>query len=216
MSDAWDAVKTKTGEAWDAVKTKVTEKVTAVIDEIQTVPTKAKNALAGIGGVLVNAGASLIQGLIDGIQSMIDDVQAKLGELTDILPDWKGPAEKDKVLLKPAGELIIKGFIAGLESRYKDVRSSLQGLTSDIAKDFDSGSSYRVGVTAELDSSSKGLSAIGGLTNKVSTAAAPAAVSGGNVRIDNITIPLEDLKQLNDLEGFLDMLRVRTRQGVIA
>lgn len=93
----------------------------------------AKAALSNMGSILVDAGKKLIQGLIDGIASMFGKVQGKLTELTDKLPDWKGPAEKDKTLLFNAGQLVIEGFTKGLESRYDAVRKSLGGLTDSVA-----------------------------------------------------------------------------------
>src|SRR5690606_9356599 len=56
-----------------------------------------------------------------------------LTSLTNLLPDWKGPAAKDRVLLTDAGQGVIDGFIRGLESRYGAVRRSLRNLTHEVA-----------------------------------------------------------------------------------
>lgn len=196
------------GNKWDDLKTTV-----------GSLGTKAVDAVGDLGNTLVKAGEALIGGFIQGILNKFNDVKGTLGSLTDKLKDWKGPAPLDRVLLTPAGQMVIDGFIKGLESRYQDVRTSLQGLTSDIASQFDNGSTYRIGIATELDTSSAGaLSAIRGLDAKVTTSAAVATDSdkGSSIHIDNITIPLDDLKQLNTLEEFMDMLRVRTRKGVAA
>jgi phage-related protein len=82
--------------------------------------------------VLLSAGRDLIDGLLAGITGAFGKVRDKLGELTGMLPDWKGPAPVDKVLLFDAGSLIIKGLINGMESQYDGVKKSLTGLTKDI------------------------------------------------------------------------------------
>ena len=202
---------------WEAIKTAAETQLKLLMTLFTELPGKIKGALAGAATMLTDTGKAIIQGLLDGIQAMWGAVESKLNALTDKLPDWKGPMPVDKVLLQPAGEAIIGGLIKGLESRYSDVRSSLNGLTSDIASSMSSGSDYRLGVAASLDTSGVNMSALGGLSATVgnSVASAPvAAPSEGNVQIDNITIPLDDLRQLKSLEEFLDMLRVRTRQGV--
>lgn len=130
---AWDDVKAKLSAAWDSIKTTVTTKVGEVVDLIRSLPGKAKDALSNIGSTLLQAGKNLIQGLIDGIQAKFQAVRDKLSSLTNLLPDWKGPADKDAVLLRSAGELVIAGFVDGMESRYGRVHSSLEGLSHDIA-----------------------------------------------------------------------------------
>ena len=64
---------------------------------------------------------------------MFGRVKESLTSLTNLLPSWKGPAERDKTLLVPAGRLIIGGLINSLESQYGAVRRSLTRLTGDIA-----------------------------------------------------------------------------------
>lgn len=217
LSSAWTTIKTAVSDAWDSVKSTIGTKITDVVDAVGKLPTKAKNALAGIGTVLIDAGKHLIQGFIDGISSMFDSVKNKLGDLTHKLTSWKGPESLDKVLLTPAGQMVIEGFVRGLESRYDVVRKSLNGLTDDVASQFDNGNQYKVGITTALDTSATDMSAVKGLSSKVNASiSSDSSADTGNVQIDNITIPLDDLEQLKTLEDFIDMLRVRIKQGTLA
>lgn len=88
---------------------------------------------ANAGSWLMNAGRRIIDGFIGGIRSMWNNVRSTLTSLTNLLPDWKGPAAKDRVLLTDAGQGVIDGFIRGLESRYGAVRRSLRNLTHEVA-----------------------------------------------------------------------------------
>jgi phage-related protein len=218
ISGAKDDIVAAAQLIWETMVTKTTTKIGELTKIFQDLPGKIKGFLAGAATLLTDIGGDIVQSLIDGVQAAFSKVKAKFKELTDLIPDWKGPRSRDKVLLTPVGDLIIESLIRGLESRYKDVHSSLKGLTNDIASSMDTGSNYRLGIAADLDTSSLNLSSVGSLSATVgaAVAAAPSGADSGNVRIDNITIPLEDLRQLKDLESFLDMLRVRTRKGVIA
>ena len=50
-----------------------------------------------------------------------------------MLPDWKGPADLDKVILRDSGRLVIQGFQRGLEDQYQNVRQSLGGFTASLS-----------------------------------------------------------------------------------
>lgn len=109
---------------------------------LASLPTLLVEALGDLGGLLFDAGASLLQGFLDGVGSMFESVKGKLGELTGLLPDWKGPPERDATLLRNAGELVIKGFLDGLESGYHDIEASLSGLTGGLTVSAMAGPSY--------------------------------------------------------------------------
>jgi cysteinyl-tRNA synthetase len=87
--------------------------------------------------VLLNAGKSLIQGLIDGITAKIGELRDKLQSVTKMIPDWKGPLDKDKVLLTPAGEALMEGLIAGIEKKKSKLQSVLEKITEHIKKKQD-------------------------------------------------------------------------------
>ncbi|MFE3004247.1 MULTISPECIES: hypothetical protein [unclassified Streptomyces] len=99
-----------------------------------SLPSIAQAAAGGLGSALVAAGASLISGLISGIQSKIGAVRAKLGELTSMIPDWKGPKRKDATLLTPAGKSIIQGLIDGIDASTAKLKSKLTSITNTIER----------------------------------------------------------------------------------
>ena len=132
-SAAWNGVKSATSAAWTAIKGAVSRGISSVVSLVKSLPGKAVSALGNVGSALASAGRSLIDGFISGIREKFDSVRSMLGNLTSLLPDWKGPAALDKVILRNNGRLVIGGFIDGLEDRYRDARSSLGGLTQSLA-----------------------------------------------------------------------------------
>lgn len=208
----WESIKTTIGDAAGKIKKAVSDKVDDVVSYMRDVPGKIKGALGDLGTLLYSAGASLIQGLIDGIQSKIGAVQSKLGDLTAMLPDWKGPAEKDARLLTPAGELIMQSLIDGFENKFDAVRKALTELTGDIVDTL--GTDVVMGVSAEATLTTASMARqITAATRENAAASSTPASTEPSITIGNITIPLEDLKQLKDLEDFMELLRVRTRMG---
>ncbi|WP_432006303.1 phage tail protein [Streptomyces parvus] len=169
FSAGWTSIRTTAATALSKLVTEIGKWLAKAVTAIGGLPEKAKSALGDLGSVLINAGKSLIKGLISGITSMFGSVKSKLGELTGKLTDWKGPESLDRVLLVNAGQLVINGFIKGLESRYDAVRRSLAGLTDDVA-----GTEFGIGQ----------VSASGGLTAAVNGALATAG-AGGSTRVLN-------------------------------
>jgi hypothetical protein len=90
------------------------------------------NTFKNAGNWLWDSGKNIIDGLINGIKSKIDTVKNTLGDLTNLLPSWKGPATKDKIILQQSGEMVMGGFIKGLESMYGKAQASLGGFTGNL------------------------------------------------------------------------------------
>lgn len=118
---------------WDTIKNAFSNGVSAAVGFVRELPGKILSALGNFGSLLVDAGASLIRGFINGIKNAFGAVKDTLGDLTSKLTSWKGPPAKDRVLLWGAGQMVIGGFINGMESQYGAVRGSLAGLTNGIA-----------------------------------------------------------------------------------
>lgn len=112
--------------------TAVGDKIRGALTIIGQLPGKAVSALGNLGSLLYNAGSSIIQGLIDGVTSKVSALTSKLSSITKLIPDWKGPLDKDKVLLKPAGIAIMEGLISGIDSRKQKLTGVLAKLTAFI------------------------------------------------------------------------------------
>lgn len=93
---------------------------------------KIRGFFAGAKGWLAAAGRNIIDGLIGAVTSKFDSVRRKFQELTALIPNWKGPAARDKGLLKGAANLIMDGFGDQLEARFGGIQSSLSGFTGSL------------------------------------------------------------------------------------
>jgi len=132
VTGAWNAVRNGTINAWNNVRNAVGGGVDGVVSFVRSLPGKILSALGNMGSLLWNAGKSVIDGFINGIKSAFNTVRSTLSNLTGMLPDWKGPAERDAVILRNAGRLVMQGFENGLVSKFGDIRDTLGGLTSQI------------------------------------------------------------------------------------
>lgn len=123
------------GAAWTGMK----DFLVAMILESGSIETWFQNLpgemikwLGSLGGVLIGAGENLIIGLINGIENQVGNLESYLGSITDILPDWKGPAARDAMILYESGQLVMQGFIDGAESKYTSVASSFDKFTNSL------------------------------------------------------------------------------------
>jgi phage-related minor tail protein len=149
-SAAWDAVKGVVSGAIDGVlgfvqrlaaipgqvagwfgaaKDGALRALDSLVGFVGGIPGRISGALGDLGSLLVNAGRQLIEGLLRGITDAFRKVKDTLGRLTSMLPDWKGPADKDAKLLYGAGKLVMGGFERGLRDSFGDVKSTLSDAT---------------------------------------------------------------------------------------
>lgn len=106
--------------------------VSKAIAFVQTLPGKITGIFSSAGSWLVNAGSQILSGLLSGLKSMLPSVSGFLNRVTDMIPDWKGPAERDETLLVNAGELVMGGFQKGLTNMFPAVKTTLTDFTTDI------------------------------------------------------------------------------------
>lgn len=100
---------------------------------ISTVKNGITGAFSGAANWLRDAGRRIIDGLISGIRAGFDRVRSTLGSLTSMLPDWKGPAEVDRRILRDSGRLVMQGFGLGIEDERRSIQRQLQTFTGDLA-----------------------------------------------------------------------------------
>lgn len=104
-----------------------------ILDWLGSIPGKILDAWSDAGEWLLGIGGDIIDGLIDGLKGGFQNVKDALGSLTDMLPDWKGPAQVDARLLTDNGRLIMQSLIDGFRDETPAVKAQLQGLTSSLA-----------------------------------------------------------------------------------
>jgi hypothetical protein len=134
LSGAWQAMRAVVSLAWDGIKAAISRGISAATGLVKSLPSKIKAALGNLGSLLLSAGAAIIQGLIDGVQSKIGALTSKLGEVTRLIPKFKGPLDKDKILLKPAGVAIMEGLIRAIDSKKHDLGKVLGSVTDFVKR----------------------------------------------------------------------------------
>ena len=148
---AWDWVWEKAkavfswlGGAYQSVKGFITNPVSSavksvvgffgdVITRVKQIPGQITGAFSSAGSLLAGIGRKIIDGLINGIQDKFNALRSKLGEVTNLIPSWKGPEDKDKNLLRPAGRLIMGGLQQGIDESLPSLQAQLGGITVNIA-----------------------------------------------------------------------------------
>lgn len=101
------------------------------------IPNAICGVFAGAGSWLWNAGASIINGLLNGLKAAFGKVKSFVSGIGDWIVKHKGPLSYDKVMLKPAGLAIMQGFDKSLKAGWKDVQRTVNGMNAQINGGFD-------------------------------------------------------------------------------
>lgn len=101
------------------------------------IPNAICGVFAGAGAWLWNAGASIINGLLNGLKAAFGRVKSFVSGIGDWIVRHKGPLSYDKVMLKPAGLAIMRGFDKSLKAGWKDVQRTVNGMNAQINGGFD-------------------------------------------------------------------------------
>lgn len=101
------------------------------------IPNAICGVFAGAGAWLWNAGASIINGLLNGLKAAFGRVKSFVSGIGDWIVRHKGPLSYDKVMLKPAGQAIMQGFDKSLKAGWKDVQRTVNGMNAQINGGFD-------------------------------------------------------------------------------
>lgn len=191
LGGMYAAVRAPVVNAFTSMKNAAVDKAVSLVNWVRGLPGRVRSGLGNIGSLLWNAGSSVISGFINGIKSKIGAVKDTLGDLTSKLTSWKGPADVDARILRPAGRLVIGGFQDGIADQIPALRSQLQGLTGAVP-----------GIVMQAQA--------GGPAPSVGMAAALGAASGNGVTrvIVDVRGADEDWKRL-----FRKIIRVDGRDG---
>lgn len=135
FSQAWQIAKDAIKRAIDKVTQFIQDWVEGVVGDLQTLPQRAQDALAGIGTALYQKGRDLVQGLINGIQSQIASLAATAAKMADIVTG--GLASKLDIhspsrVMMAMGEDTMAGFTMGLKDGVPGLEKELQSIGSMV------------------------------------------------------------------------------------
>lgn len=173
------------------------------VSAIRNLASDVLGALRGLvgsaAGVAREIGSAIISGLTGAINDGFGAVKGTLGGLTDMIPDWKGPEERDRKLLAPAGEVIMDGLVRSMTAGAGDVRALLRGLTGDIG-------SADIAGFATSPAFMGGTAPVSGMGR-----AGTADPAGSGLYIENLTLDLTSVEELVEAAAFVrDMNRARS------
>ena len=130
ISNAWNAIKSATSAIFGALKGIISGAIDDALGVINGLRETITGIFSGAAGWLIDAGANIIQGLIDGIASKIQAVTDIINSVTDKVakflpgsPVKEGPL---KVLNNGyAGKQIVEMMISGIEDMAAPLASAL-------------------------------------------------------------------------------------------
>lgn len=123
--------------AWDSFSRIAHGVVQGVLDFLGGIGSAIIGIFAGAGTWLRNAGASIINGLLNGLRAAFGKVKSFVSGIGDWIVKHKGPLSYDKVMLKPAGLAIMQGFDKSLKAGWKDVQKTVNGMNAQINGGFE-------------------------------------------------------------------------------
>lgn len=124
-------------QAWNGFMQAVHGAVQGVLGFLGGIGNAIRGVFAGAGAWLLNAGASIINGLLNGLKAAFGRVKSFVSGIGDWIVKHKGPLSYDKVMLKPAGLAIMQGFDKSLKAGWKDVQRTVNGMNAQINGGFD-------------------------------------------------------------------------------
>lgn len=129
---AWNGISSFLSSIWGTMKQAVSDGISNVVDFFRNLPSRILSALGNLGNLLVNAGKSIIDGLLNGLKSAFGKVQDFVGGIGEWIAAHKGPKEYDLKLLIPNGGWIMESLATGLEKALPEVHKALDSVAGEI------------------------------------------------------------------------------------
>lgn len=116
----------------------ISNAMTAAGNRIKAIPGQIKAAFAGFGSLLINAGRSLIQGLIDGVRAKVGELFSLIASVASRIGGFFGssPAEEGALSGKGwtmyRGQRMMQDLVEGIRSEIPVLREVVASATSNI------------------------------------------------------------------------------------
>ena len=133
-SESWDTMGQKLSEAWESFTTSTAEGIANVVTFFVELPGRILEALGDLGGLLMEAGASIMGGFLNGLKSKWGEVKDFVGGIASWIADNKGPLSYDRTLLVPAGLAIMGGFNKALQKGMEAVKATVRSVAPMIQR----------------------------------------------------------------------------------
>lgn len=111
--------------------------ISGIASVVSGIGSAIMGCFAGAGAWLWNAGASIINGLLNGLKAAFGRVKSFVIGIGDWIVRHKGPLSYDKVMLKPAGLAIMQGFDKSLRNGWRGVQKTIDGMNARLSGGFD-------------------------------------------------------------------------------
>lgn len=185
-SRAWEGIKQIFSGAWQAIQGAVSAGINAVVSFFANLPGAILGALGDLGGLLVDVGSNLLQGLWQGIQNAADWLLQKVGQFfSDLLPGWVkdmlGISSPSKVFAD-IGKWVPLGFAQGIQATTGRAAGAARQMAHNAMSSFALGSSPRLAGRSAAASFATGLA--DGKPAALATADDLASLLGGRASAD--------------------------------
>ncbi len=190
----WHTVTSAVANIWDGFINGIWAALDGIGKGLSAIWDGVVNFFKDAGKWLWNAGVDIVKGLIGGIESMGNSLIQSVTTLGGLIPKWKGPPEKDKVMLVANGQLIMQGLITGIDSQSDALRKKLEQVTGSI--------------TATVNPVLGGSPAVGAIAN------APARAAGATTTI-NVTLPGAQIAGQQSMNWFMAQLNAQFVQRIL-
>lgn len=133
---AWNALGGLLNAAWNDFISTVSGGNERVMGLLRDLPGKITGVFAGAGSWLINAGKSIINGLLDGLKGAWGNVTGFIGGIGDWIVSHKGPPSYDAVMLVKNGELIMGGLLDGMTRGWGDVEDFVKSRNTALSASY--------------------------------------------------------------------------------
>lgn len=126
---------------WENVKKFVSEKWNSFVEWVTGIPQKITEALGNLKDLLIEAGKSIISGLLKGMKQKAEDMFSWVSGIANKISSLKGPLPYDRKVLVENGMALMSGLRGGLQSGFErdvmpyvsDMADAMQGALDTTA-----------------------------------------------------------------------------------
>ena len=104
---------------WETVKSTTQEKWNSIVEWVSGIPQRVKDTLGDLKDTLVEAGKSIITGLLDGMKQKAEEMFSWVSGIADRISNLKGPLPYDRRVLVSNGQALMSGLRGGLQTGFE-------------------------------------------------------------------------------------------------